>query len=153
MLVGLAGLWAVTGAAREQGQLALELLEFAALLLALARKKQVAAIGAELGSAGAAAEAMGAVLDRDRDPLAAATAGQGPGPLLGGQAMAVGIADVIEDHGPSFSRSRTQGPADHLQVEAQAGGGAQQDCAADRRDVGALGNQHAASEHLDLAGA
>ena len=84
MLLRLAGLWAVAGAAREKGQLALELLEPSALLLALDHKKQVAAIGAELGSAGAAAEAMGAVLDRDRDPLAAAAAGQGPGPLLGG---------------------------------------------------------------------
>ena len=107
MLVGLAGLWAVTGAAREQGQLALELLEFAALLLALARKKQVAAIGAVLGCAGAAAKTMGAVLDRDRNPLAAAAAGQGPGPLLGRQAVAVGIADVIKDHGPSLAGGGT----------------------------------------------
>ena len=84
MLVVLAGLWAVAGATREQGQLALDLLEPSALLIALARKKQVAAIGTVLGCAGAAAKAMGAVLDRDRDPLAAAAAGQGPGPLLGG---------------------------------------------------------------------
>ena len=83
MLLRLAGLWAVAGAAREKGQLALELLEPAALLLALAHKKQVAAIGAVLGCAGAAAKTLGAVLDRDRDPPAA-SAGQGPGPLLGG---------------------------------------------------------------------
>jgi len=45
-----------------------------------------------------------------------------PAPLLvafiGGQAMAMGIADVIEDHGLLVPWCRTQGPADHLQVEA-----------------------------------
>ena len=84
MLVGLARLGPVAGGASEKGQLALELLEPSALLIALVLKKKVAAIGAELGSAGAAAKTLGAVLDRDRDPLAAAAAGQGPGPLLGG---------------------------------------------------------------------
>ena len=68
MLVGLAGFGPVAGTAPEEGQLAIELLEPAALLLALAHKKQVAAIGAVLGGAEAAAEAMGAVLDRDGDP-------------------------------------------------------------------------------------
>ena len=84
LLVGLARLGPVAGAAGEEGQLALELLEPAALLIALVLKKQVAAIGAELGSAGAAAKTLGAVLDGYRDPVAAAAAGQGPGPLLGG---------------------------------------------------------------------
>lgn len=143
----------MAGAAREEGQLAIDLLEPSALLLALVLKKQVAAIGAERCCAGAAAKTFGAVLDWDGDPQAAAAAGQGPVPLLGGQPMAVGIADVIEDHGHSFPRGGTQGPADHLQVERQAGGGAQQDRATDRWDVGALGNQHAAGEHLHLAAA
>ena len=87
----------------------------------------MAAIGADLCGTGAAAEAHRAVLDRDRDSFAAPAASQVPLALIGGQAVAMGIADVIEDHGFLFSRCGPQGPADHLQVEAQGSGGTHQD--------------------------
>jgi hypothetical protein len=67
------------------------------LLIAFLAQEQMAAVGANLSRAGAAAEADRAVLDRDRDTLTPA-AGQVPLALIGGQAMAMGIADVIEDH-------------------------------------------------------
>ena len=48
MLVGLAGFGPVAGAAREEGQLAIDLLETAALLIPLVCQEQVAEIGAKL---------------------------------------------------------------------------------------------------------
>jgi hypothetical protein len=44
--------------------------------------------------------------------------------------MAVGIADVIEDHRLLLPRCGTQSAADRLQVQAQGIGGAHQDHAA-----------------------
>ena len=79
-------------------KLALKLLEPAALLIAFLGQEQVAAVGADLLCTGAAAEADWAVLDRDRDALPPAPAGQVPLPLVAGQAVAMGVADVIEDH-------------------------------------------------------
>jgi hypothetical protein len=64
----------------------------------------------------------------------------------------MGVAEVIEVQGLLFPRGGPQGTAGHLQVEAQGSGGARQDRAADRGDVGALGNDHAAAEHLHRAG-
>ena len=87
----------------------------------------MAAVRADLGGAGATAEAERAVLDRNRDPLPPAASGQVPLAFIGRQAVAMGIADVIEDHGFLFSRCGPQGPADHLQVKGKAGGGAHQD--------------------------
>jgi hypothetical protein len=107
------------------------MLEPAALLIAFLAQEQMAAVGADLCRAGAAAEADRAVLDRNRNALTPAAAGQVPLALIGGQAMAVGIADVIEDHRLGLPRCGTHGPADHLQIEREAGGGAHQDCAAD----------------------
>ena len=94
----LVGFGPVAGCARDFNQLALQLLQPAALLIALVGQKQVAAVGADLGGTGAAAEADRAVLDRNRDALPAATASKVPLALIGGQAVAMGIADVIEDH-------------------------------------------------------
>ena len=113
----------VAGCACDLNQFALDVLEPAALLISLACQEQMAAVGANLSRAGAAAEADRTVLDRNRDALAAAAAGQVPPALIGGQAMAMGIDDVIEDHGLLLSCCGTQGPADHLQVEAQGSGG------------------------------
>jgi hypothetical protein len=48
LLVGLAGFGPVAGAASEQGQLAIDLLESAALLIPLVCQEHVAAIGAKL---------------------------------------------------------------------------------------------------------
>ena len=112
-------------------KLALKLLEPAALLIAFLGQEQVAAVRADLRCTGAAAEADRAVFDRDRNTLPPASASQIPLALIGGQAVAMGIADVIEDHRLLFPRCGTQGPANHLQIERQAGGGAHQDCAAD----------------------
>ena len=112
----LPGLGPVAGCPRDFHQFTLNLLEPAALLIAFLGQKQMAAVGAHLRCAGAAAEADRTVLDRDRDTLAAAAAGQVPLTLLGGQAMAMGIADVIEDHRLALPRCGTQGTADHLQV-------------------------------------
>ena len=112
------GFGPVAGCARDFNQFALELLEPTALLIAFLGKKQVAAVGADLGGAGAAAEAERAVLDRNRDPLPPAASGQVPLAFIGRQAVAMGIADVIEDHCLLLPRCRPQGPADHLQVEA-----------------------------------
>ena len=94
----LVGLGPVAGCADDFDQLALELLEPAPLFIALLAEEQVAAVGALLGRAGAAAETERAVLDRNRDAFPPAAAGQVPLPLIGGQAVAMGIADVIEDH-------------------------------------------------------
>ena len=149
----LFGLGPVPGCPRDFHQFTLNLLQPAALLIAFLDQKQMAAVGAHLRRAGAAAEADRTVLDRDRDTLAAAAAGQVPLALLGGQAVAMGVADVIEDHRLALPRCGTQRTADHLQVQRQAGGGAHQDRAADGGDVGALGNDHAAAEHLHLSGA
>ena len=74
----------------------------------------MAAVGADLGGTGAAAEADRAVFDRNRDALPAAAARQVPRALIGGQAVAMGVADVIEDHRLLLARCGTQGPADHL---------------------------------------
>ena len=133
-------------------QLAIKLLQPAPLLIALVGQKQMAAVRADLCSAGAAAEADRAVLDRDRDSFAAPAASQVPLTLIGGQAVAMGIADVIEDHSLVLPRRWTERSAHHLQVEAQGSGGAHQDRAAHRGDIGALGNDHAVGEHLHLAG-
>jgi hypothetical protein len=81
----------------------LKQLEPAALLIAFLCKKQVAAVGADLGCAWAAAEADRTILDRNRDGLPAAAASQAPLALIGGQTVAMGVADVIEDHGLAFS--------------------------------------------------
>ena len=87
----------------------------------------MAAVRADLYRAGAAAEAVRAVLDRNRDTLTPAAAGQVPLALIGGQAVAMGIADVIKDHGLLLPSCGPQGPADHLQIEAQGCGGTHQD--------------------------
>ena len=85
----LVGCGPVAGCARDFNQLALQLLQPAALLIALVGQKQVAAVRAALRSAGAAAEAVRAVLDRNRDALPPAPAGQVPFAPIGGQAPAL----------------------------------------------------------------
>jgi len=87
----LAGLGPV-GTGDDLDELALELLEPAALFIALFAEEQVAAVGALLGRARAAAETEWAVLDRNRDALPLAAASQIPLPLISGQAMAMGRA-------------------------------------------------------------
>ena len=74
-LLLLPGLGPVPGSARDFHQFALDVLEPAPLLIAFLAQEQMAAVRAELGCTGAAAEADRAVLDRDRDTLAAAAAG------------------------------------------------------------------------------
>ena len=127
----LVGFGPVAGCARDFNQFSLQLLDPAALLISFVSQKQMAAVGADLRSTGAAAEAERAVLDRNRDPLPPAASGQVPLALIGGQAMAMGVTDVIEDHRLLLSRCGTQGPTDHLQIERKAGGRAHQDRAAD----------------------
>ena len=126
----LVGFGPVTGCARDFHQFTLNLLEPAPLLIAFVSQEQMAAVRADLHSTGAAAEAVRAVLDRNRDTLTPAAAGQVPLALIGGQAVAMGIADVIEDHGLLLPRCGPQGPADHLQVERQGSSGTHQDRAA-----------------------
>ena len=123
----LVGFGPVAGCARDFNQLAVELLEPAALLIALVGQKQVAAARAHLCGAGTAAEADRAVLDRNRDAFPPAASGQVPLAFIGRQAMAMGIADVIEDHCLLLPSCGPQGPANHLQIEAQGSGGAHQD--------------------------
>jgi hypothetical protein len=64
-LLLLLGLGPVPGCPRDFHQFTLNLLEPAALLIALVGQKQMAAVGANLSRAGAAAEADRAILDRD----------------------------------------------------------------------------------------
>ena len=73
----------VPGCARDFHQFTLNLLEPAPLLIAFLSQEQVAAVRADLHSTGAAAEAGRAVLDRDRDTLPPAAAGQVPLTLIG----------------------------------------------------------------------
>lgn len=110
-LLLLPGLGPVAGCARDLHQFALNLLEPAPLLIAFLAEEQMAAVGADLSRAGAAAEADRAILDRNRDALTPAAPGQVPLALIGGQAMAMGIADVIEDHRLQLPRCGTLGPA------------------------------------------
>ena len=121
------GFGPVAGCTRDFNQFALQLLDPAPLLIALVSQEQVAAVRANLRSTGAAAEAVRAVLDRNRDPLPPAAAGQVPLAFIGRQAVPMGIADVIKDHGLLLPSCGPQGPADHLQVEAQGSGGTHQD--------------------------
>ena len=127
----LVGFGPVAGCARDFNQFSLQLLEPAALLISFVSQKQMAAVGADLRSTGAAAEAERAVLDRNRDALPPAASGQVPLAFIGRQAMAMGIADVIEDHCLLLPRCGPQGPAHHLQIERQGSGGAHQDRASD----------------------
>ena len=76
------GTW--PGGARDFNQLALQLLQPAALLIAFLGQEQVAAVGADLRGAGATAEAGRTVLDRDRDAVPPAAASQVPLALDGG---------------------------------------------------------------------
>jgi hypothetical protein len=86
----------------------------APLLIAFLAQKQMAAVGANLSRAGAAAEADRPILDRDRGTLTPAAAGQVPLALVGGQAMAMGIANVIEDHRLQLPWCGTQHPGSAL---------------------------------------
>ena len=88
----------VASCTRDFHQLAFKLLQSTALLITFLTQEQMAAVGANLSRAGAAAEADRAVLDRDRDTLPPAAAGQVPLALIGGQAMPMGMADVFRDN-------------------------------------------------------
>ena len=68
----------------DLNQLAIKLLEPAALLIAFLGQEPVAAVGAGLRCTGAAAEADRAVFDRDRNALPPAAASQVPLAFIGG---------------------------------------------------------------------